>query len=166
MITHVAGGGRMIRTVLGADPGATTGLARIDLDGFREPLLIQVTDPAQVLAAMDDLVGAQGPDEVLFAIEQFVVGYRSARSSTPKAGRTTRDLIGALQLWALDRGIRVVLRSASQVKPWATNTRLRAAGLYVKGAPHSRDAARHALHAAVSDAGFPDPLSSRASSQR
>lgn len=156
----------MIRTVLGADPGETTGLARLDLDGYREPKLIQVTDPSLVLAALDDLLDAQAPDEVLFAIEQFVVGYRSARSSTPKAGRTTRDLIGALQLWALDRGIRVVLRSASQVKPWATNTRLRAAGLYLRGAPHATDAGRHCLYSAVSDVGFPDPLSSRASSQR
>lgn len=156
----------MIRTVLGADPGATTGLARLDLDGFREPQLIQVTDPSLVLATMDDLLGAQAPDEVLFAIEQFVVGYRSARSSTPKAGRTTRDLIGTMQLWALERGIRVVLRSASEVKPWATDIRLRAAGLYLRGAPHARDAGRHALFAAVHNCRYPDPLSARARSPR
>lgn len=156
----------MIRTVLGADPGETTGLARLDLDGFREPKLIQVTDATLVLALLDDLLGAllgaQAPDEVLFAIEQFVVGRRAGRSSTPKAGRTTRDLIGAMQLWALERGIRVVLRSASEVKPWATDIRLRAAGLYLRGAPHARDAARHAIYSAVCDCGFPDPLSARA----
>ena len=156
----------MIRTVIGADPGETTGLARLDLDGFREPQLIQVADATQVLAALDDLLGAQAPDEVLFAIEQFVVGRRAGRSSTPKAGRTTRDLIGALQLWALERGIRVVLRSASEVKPWCSDTRLHAAGLYVKGAPHSRDAARHALFAAVHNCRYPDPLSARSRSPR
>lgn len=156
----------MIRTVLGADPGETTGLARLDLDGYREPKLVQVTTPGLVTSHLEALLGAQAPDEVLFAIEQFVVGYRSGRSSTPKAGRTTRDLIGALQLWALERGIRVVLRSASEVKPWSTDIRLRAAGLYLRGAPHARDAARHALHSAVRDAGFPDPLSSRARSPR
>lgn len=156
----------MIRTVVGGDPGETTGLARLDLDGYREPKLTQVTDATQVLAALDDLLGAQAPDEVLFAVEQFVVGCRAGRSSTPKAGRTTRDLVGAMQLWALERGIRVVLRSASEVKPWSTDIRLRAAGLYLRGAPHARDAARHALHSAVRDAGFPDPLSSRARSPR
>lgn len=156
----------MIKTVIGGDPGATTGLARLDLDGFRDPKLIQVTDAALVLAALDDLLGAQAPDEVLFAIEQFVVGRRAGRSSTPKAGRTTRDLIGAMQLWALERGIRVVLRSASEVKPWATDTRLRAAGLYVKGATHARDAGRHCLYAAVQDCRYPDPLSARARSPR
>lgn len=156
----------MIKTVIGADPGETTGLARLDLDGFRDPKLIQVTDAALVLAALDDLLGAQAPDEVLFAIEQFVVGRRAGRSSTPKAGRTTRDLIGAMQLWALERGIRVVLRPAVIAKTWATDKRLRAAGLYVRGATHARDAGRHCLYAAVMDARFPDPLSSHARSPR
>jgi hypothetical protein len=154
-----------IRTVLGADPGATVGLARLDLDGFREPLLTQVP-AADALPAVEALLGAQDPVEVILAIEQFVVGYRAGRSSTPAAGRTTRLLIGSLSGWAVDRGIRVVVRTASEVKTWASDRRLRAAGLYVKGAPHARDAARHALFSAVSDAGYPDPLSARSRSPR
>jgi len=150
----------MIRTVLGADPGGTTGLARVDLDGFRAPELLQVVGGVpEVLAALDGLLGAQDPAEVLLAIEEFRVGPRAARSSTPAAGRLARDLIGALTGWAADRGIRVRVRSASEVKPWATDRRLRAAGLYLPGRPHARDAGRHALYAAVQDGGHPDPLS-------
>ncbi|MHA6626903.1 HNH endonuclease [Pseudonocardia sichuanensis] len=148
------------RTVIGADPGLTTGLARIDLDDWREPALDQVT-PCDVLPAVEALIGAQDPTEVLLAVEQFVVGPRASRSSTPQGGRVARELINALQFEFLDRGVRVVLRSASQVKPWATDVRLRAAGLYLPGKPHARDAGRHALFAAVSDCGLPDPLSNR-----
>lgn len=154
------GGGGVIRTVIGADPGLTTGLARIDLDDWREPVLDQVA-PGDVLPAVEALIGAQDPTEVLLAVEQFVVGPRASRSSTPQGGRVARELINALQFEFLDRGVRVVLRSASQVKPWATDARLRAAGLYLPGKPHARDASRHALFAAVSDCGLPDPLSNR-----
>jgi hypothetical protein len=50
------------------------------------------------------------------------------------------------------------------VKPWATDTRLAAAGLMepTTGMRHARDAARHALFAAVKTYGLPDPLSARA----
>lgn len=155
------------RTVIGADPGGTTGLVRFDLDGFRKPVLTQVCDPLMVLPVVTDLLGAQDPAEVLLAVEQFVVGMRAARSSTPKGGQTARELIGALAGWAIDgRGIRVVIRKAAEVKPWATDRRLTAAGLYLRGAPHARDAARHALYAAVRDCGLPDPLSSRHRSPR
>jgi hypothetical protein len=150
-----------IRTVIGVDPGSTTGLARIDLDAWRPAALAQVT-PELVLDTVEMLLGAQDPAEVLLAVEAFVVGPRAGRSSTPAGGRTARDLIGALQAWAGDRGMRVVLRSASEVKPWATDRRLIAAGLLVKGMPHAADAGRHSLFAAASDCGLPDPLSRRA----
>lgn len=149
----------MTRTVIGVDPGLTTGIARLDLDAFRAPQLAQVT-PELVTDIVEVLIGAQDPAEVVLAVEQFVVGPRAARSSTPAAGRATRELIAALQQEFPGRGVHVVLRAAAQVKPWATDTRLRAAGLVVvKGMPHALDAARHALFAAVRDCGLPDPLS-------
>lgn len=148
------------RTVIGVDPGGTTGLCRIDADGYRAPVLDQVA-PDEVLGAVEALVGAQDPAEVLLAVEQFVVGRRAARSATPAGGRVARELIGALHLEFVGRGARVVLRSASVVKPWAIDRRLKAAGLYLPGKPHARDAARHALFAAVADCGLPDPLSNR-----
>lgn len=148
------------RTVIGIDPGGTTGLARIDLDAHREPRLGQFTgDVVDILAKVEGLLGAQDPREVLLAVETFVVGPRAGRSASPQAGALTRLLIGALQGFALDRGARFVQRPAGVVKPWATDKRLQAAGLYLPGKQHARDAARHAIFAAVNDCGFPDPLS-------
>jgi hypothetical protein len=103
----------------------------------------------------------------VLAMERFVVGNRASRSSTSAAGATTRNLLGELLAWA-DTFPRVQVRSvqrpAGAVKPWATDERLAAAGLLdiTKGMNHARDAARHALFAAVADFGQPDPLSRRA----
>jgi hypothetical protein len=54
--------------------------------------------------------------------------------------------------------------AAGNVKPWATDRLLQAAGLWgVAGtSAHVRDAARHCLFAAVRSGQLPDPLSARA----
>lgn len=96
-------------------------------------------------------------------IEAFVIGRGSMRSAG--AGAQTRDLIGRLIREAENQpNVSVVQRSAAQVKPWATDARLDAAGLLeaTKGMRHARDAARHALFAAVHDGALPDPLSRKA----
>lgn len=148
--------------VLGVDPGQTTGICLID-GAYRD--LLQVT-PGLVVPIVRSLLHA-APETVL-AIERFVVGPRASRSSTPAAGQTTRGLIGALVNVGDELGIRVVQRSASEVKPWATDERLERAGLLAacKGMPHARDAARHAIYAAVSDCGLPDPLSRKSRGTR
>jgi hypothetical protein len=73
-------------------------------------------------------------------------------------------MVGVLEHWA-KTGVRgSYARSAADVKPWATDTRLQAAGLLdlTKGMRHARDAARHALFCAVCDFGLTDPLSRKA----
>jgi hypothetical protein len=148
----------MTAYVIGVDPGATTGVARLDL-ATRTVELLQCT-PGLVLPVVRDLCVTG--DVLVLAVERFVVGPRAARSSTPKAGAITRDLIGALQAEGEQLADRVVLRSASDVKPWFTPRRLAAAGLVHPGMPHALDAGRHAWFAAVHDCGIPDPLSARA----
>ena len=56
-----------------------------------------------------------------------------------------------------------MIRPAATVKPWATDERLKKAGLLAvcHGMPHAADAMRHLLYRAVRDAGVPDPLSRR-----
>ncbi|HEU4567679.1 MAG TPA: hypothetical protein VFR99_06550, partial [Marmoricola sp.] len=114
----------------------------------------------------------------LVQVERFVVGRRSGRSSTAAAGEVTRSMIGVLrEVWeGFDStstgrlGGRWFERSAANVKPWATDQRLQACvlpggtslWLQTAGMRHARDAARHALFAAVHDGGLPDPLSSKA----
>lgn len=140
--------------VIGIDPGPTPGIVRLELGQHR----ITGVDVVQCSgSALWDVLQALTAD--WYVVEKFVVRGRASRSSTPGAGEETRGQIGALS--RLFPGI--VERSASQVKPWATDARLDAAVLLedLKGMRHARDAARHALFAAVHDLGLPDPLSRR-----
>jgi hypothetical protein len=94
------------------------------------------------------------------AVERFVVRSRAGRSSDAQAGEVTRNLIGQLSIMQGLSSIEVFLRSASEVKPWATDKRLTAAGIEgLTAMRHAADAARHALFAAVKDCGVRDPLS-------
>lgn len=142
--------------ILGADPGLTTGLAVLDLE--RRTWELAQLSPVLVMPLIGALI--ERYDVVGVACERFVVGPRAARSATPRGGQVAREL--EAQIDDLDRvhPIKVMRRSASQVKPWATAERLKAAGIATRGMPHALDAARHALYAAVRDFGFPDPLSS------
>lgn len=150
-------------TIIGVDPGETTGIALLQAGRIE---VVQCS-PGAVLS----IVGALSKNAtewtagLVIAVERFVVSTRAGRSASPKAGATTRALITALtDAHDPQIGVRVLLRSASEVKPWATDARLKAAGLIdvCKGMPHARDGARHALFAAVHDCGIPDPLSKRA----
>lgn len=156
--------------VLGIDPGPIPGICELILigDQVADVWVFQCSAIAapwlvgQLLASMPDC-GADGRQKVL-AIERFVVGHRAAGSAHATAGRITRDLIAPLREIGMRKGARVVLRSASEVMPWATNKRLDAAGLLTgpKGMPHALAATRHALYAAVRECGLPDPLSTKA----
>lgn len=154
--------------VFGVDPGPIPGIVRLhllrDSRGVEPTRLIgaaalQVTP--NVLGEVLD--GLDGGIVNALAYEKFVVGRRAARSATPAAGATTRDMIGRLEAWTQEHcDGRVHSRSAADVKPWATDKRLAAAGLLeplTTGMRHARDGARHALFCAVRDYGLPDPLS-------
>jgi hypothetical protein len=149
----------MTPLIVGVDPGQTTGIALFDPDWATWDFI--QCSPGSVLWIVEEGItrGAR-----LIAIERFVVGPRSARSASAKAGQLTRDLIGALSALgeATPSNLQVKLRPAAEVKPWATDKRLLAAGTpALIGMRHAADAARHALFAAVKDCGIPDPLSNR-----
>lgn len=152
--------------VIGVDPGPRPGIALLtptSSSGVRFEV-VQCSAGAAVFLVTQLAAHAEFP--VLLAVERFVVRGRAGCSSSPQAGQTTRDLIGALtdlQGRRTSGVTRVVLRSASEVKPWSSDERLAAVGLLdaTKGMPHARDGCRHALFSAVHDCGFPDPLSTR-----
>lgn len=158
--------------VIGIDPGPLPGVVRLHLEvsgdkwsGCSARLIdaqaLQVT-PGLLITVLE---GINYTTEIgAVAYERFVVGRRSAQSSTPAAGARTRNMIGELEAWAGPRWRSVFARSASEVKPWATDARLDAAGLLdlTKGMRHARDAGRHALFCAVRDFGLADPLSRKA----
>lgn len=154
------------RHIIGIDPGPIPGLVMLT-PGPGKPRIDIVQCSAEIAPSMLWALLARqrdyGTADTLVQIEKFVVGRGSMRSAG--AGSKTRDLVGSLGLLAADQpNVLVVQRTASQVKPWATDERLDAAGLLdaTKGMRHARDAARHALFAAVKDCGFPDPLSRKA----
>ena len=151
------------RTVIGIDPGPVPGLVLLRF----EPGVVLLQAGAmqsthQLLPEiLEGLLTTQLDDDALVQIERFVVGPRAARSSTPTAGEQTRQVVWAVQQVARRCDVELVARNAVAVKLWATDQRLTAAGLtqMTKGMRHARDAARHALFAAVDQAEAPDPLS-------
>lgn len=152
--------------VIGIDPGPIPGIVHLALRAGGRNLDIDViqcsesTAPLLLWALLDSARFVGGTAPAIVAIEKFVVGRASMRSG--RSGGVTRDLVGKLIREAEDQqNVKVLQRTAAQVKPWATDTRLEAAGLLeaTKGMRHARDAARHALFCAVHDAGVPDPLS-------
>ena len=150
-------------SVIGIDPGPVPGIVWLR---FADRVLdrvevVQCTHEIAPPVISIVLSSAWESDVTLVQVEQFVVGRRSARSSTPKAGQVTRELIGCIQQTCQGVGIPMALQNASRVKTWATDERLDKAGLLeaTKGMRHAKDAARHALFVAVCDAGQPDPLS-------
>lgn len=162
--------------VVGVDPGPVPGIVVLDVQAgaLLGAEVIQCT--AGVAPRLVESLVRGWPSVV--AVEKFVVGPRSGRSSSAAAGARTRDLVGELRHVADSEvarggGVTFLDRPAAQVKPWATDARLAACrvgrqrGLdlidLTKGMRHSRDAARHGLYAAVRDAGLTDPLSRRAS---
>ena len=154
--------------VIGVDPGPTPGVVALWCEGSAivNAWIAQCSAEMTpfILNALVRVARDQVDARVVrLAIEAFVVSYRSGRSATPKAGRITRDMIGLLTGWAAGHGIPCHTRSAVTVKAWATDTRLKAAGLIeeTKGMPHARDAARHALYEGVHESIIPDPLSNK-----
>jgi hypothetical protein len=154
--------------VVGIDPGPVPGIVELLFAGgaLLEVEVVQCSaalSPCLLAAVLQRI-----PVRTVVQIERFVTGRRASRSSTAAAGATTRDLVGHLSQVVVDHGrastgaaIEYAQRSAAQVKPWATDERLAAAGLLeaCKGMRHARDAARHAAFAAVHDGGVTDPLS-------
>jgi hypothetical protein len=144
---------------IGVDPGLTTGIALLDTEE-RTATLVQSSPDAvfTIVNALIERCGDAGNESVsALAIERFVSGPRSGKLATPKGARQTRTLIEQLTMLVGTYGIRTYLRSAAEVKPWATDARVRKLTDH-RGMPHALDALRHALFCAVKDFRAPDPL--------
>lgn len=169
--------------VIGVDPGPIPGIVGLLIEPVPGTLLTnRITDLqlAQTSAGIVGLTiggivmrwkGAPNvgvtliPDElreaaVLVAVEKFVVGQRSGRSSSAGAGAITRDMVGVVDRFGEEMGAVVVKRPAVLVKGWATDARLYKAGIEMPtGMRHAKDAARIALFSACHAGYLPDPLS-------
>ncbi|KRB73062.1 hypothetical protein ASE01_20005 [Nocardioides sp. Root190] len=157
------------RHFIGIDPGPIPGIVMLTPRGFETRYDVDViqcsahTAPLVLEALLSDNRADLGTAPVVVALERFVIGKTSMKSGGP--GAVTRDLVGQLENVARrHEGVSIAKRSAADVKAWATDIRLAHAGLLepTKGMRHAKDAARHALYAAVKDGGLPDPLSRKA----
>lgn len=147
--------------VLGIDPGAGShiGVVGFDTNDLADTLTVLQCN----WRAFDNLLPALVADGVI-AVERFIPSKLGQRGNAPSARRITLAVIQRCEHYAQSFNLRLYLRSAAEVKPWASDQRLLTAGLLVacKGLPHARDGARHALFAAVHDCAMHDPLSTRA----
>lgn len=141
-------------SVIGVDPGPVPGMVLLLFSDGRllRAEALQCTHRAAppLMHTLTEM--SFRPGRTLIAVERFVVRGRATKDQS-----ITRDQVAGIG----QRHPDALLRSASEVKPWATDARLEAAGLLevCKGMRHARDAARHALFAAVHDGGITDPLS-------
>lgn len=157
-VRDAASTGGLVILTIGVDPGPTPGVCVLPASAA-EPVAVFQCDAASLLPLLRALIEAWGADRVVVAVEAWVVGSISRTSRS--AGAVTRGLIGEVEALADEfTHVAVVVRRATDVKPWATDRRLDAAGLLARtaGLPHARDGARHALFSASRDSGAPDPL--------
>jgi len=154
----------VIDSSIGIDPGPATGMCFLDYHEGRlvGRVLLQAdgSTARYVLRAMlTAYYGGSGRRSA--SVERFVSG-RSAGSAGADADVTRQlvmELTEELQLF----GYSPVIRPAADVKPWATDKRLEAAGITGESGVHGKlrdayDAARHALYGAKIAGITPDPL--------
>lgn len=149
-----------MRVYVGIDPGPSTGVVVlvIGADGSWSWMAFQVNGEA-AFWLIESIYRDYCPRVV--AIEEFI--------PTSKAGTTGKD--AQLTRRIADHAYQLALtikrnpaaharkRNAGMIKPWASDHRLRKAG-FPLGAKFldARDAARHAMYAAVYDGKERDPL--------
>lgn len=122
--------------ILAVDPGGTTGVAMFRGHN-REPHFEEVHDGHHGFVRWM----ADQWDEFEQIICESFIPRPGARSMQYDA----LFIIGWLDGEALLRGVPFKLQSPAQAKSFATNDKLKAAGLYPVGKGHAQDAARHLL---------------------
>lgn len=149
---------------LGIDPGPVPGMfLAIWEPGKREAVMTRAfqCDAAGAGGLLSMILAVYGEMITCGQVEEFRTlhgaGTRGAHASV------TRQQVITLSALAAERGVIIHVRHSSAVFPWATDKRLKAAGLYeaTTALKDARAASRHALFVAVHDGGLPDPLSSR-----
>jgi hypothetical protein len=154
--------------VIGMDPGPGTGIGLLR----REPWPLTAGSSARAFQAnlasapwllraiLNEIEGSCRAGRVRGGIEGFAPGHGAGAA---KHGSTVSRQVEELAEICAEFGVPLQARHAALAKNWATDTRLKKAGLYdiTAGGTHSRDSMRHALMTAVQDCGWLDPLSKR-----
>lgn len=161
---------------IGLDPGETTGICLLDYENGRltGTTVLQV-DAASAVGVLQAVLTVHYIDcNATMSYPGRTFGRRIASveawtEGAPAAGRgrpakVTRQLVMALAEMCEMAGYRVKIRKPADVKPWASDRRLVAAGIAgSEQALHGKlrdgwDAARHALYGAWEAGAVADPL--------
>jgi hypothetical protein len=154
-----------IVSVVGIDPGPSTGISFMDYVGSRLAGSMQLqVDAKSAVLVLETILVAHYPVTAANIVrrqgevEAFVTG-RSAGSKGEDAEITRQlafQLLETLQLY----GYATKLRKAGDIKTWASDKRLAKLGIFREntGMRHANDASRHGLYTAVHDIYMEDPL--------
>jgi len=145
-----------VRVYIGIDPGPSTGIVVLIVrDDTWQWAAFQVNGEA-AFWLIECIFRDYGPRVV--AIEEFIPTSKAGTAGRD-AQLTRRIAEHAYQLVLTVPGAHARKRNAGQVKPWASDHRLRKTK-FPMGAKFldARDAARHAMYAAVYDGKERDPL--------
>lgn len=131
--------------VIGVDPGGTTGICWGDTDDMPlfEPTLAQLPDRMGVGNFVEKYMQVGvilRPTHGVLVIERF-----DLRSNVKSQQLDPLYIIGMCEWLCWRHGWEFVLQTPAQAKSFATNDKLKAAGWYVPGQEHARDASRHLL---------------------
>ena len=134
-------------SVLGIDPGQTTGYCHLKVTDGRATLISvqqlntkQIEDCAQVF-----LPKFQEIQPTIIVVEQYRV-YGNKTKQHANSNLHTSQVIGVIKGMAALTATPVVEQGAGIAKQWCTNDKLRQWGFYQPGLKHAMDAVRHACY--------------------
>jgi hypothetical protein len=127
---------------IGIDPGKTTGVVLVD-PGAAVFTEIDVDNWLHVVHALEHALADEPECVVHVAMEQYRIGGSTHKKTR---GAWSFKTMGAVELWAHDRGFLYVERPPSTTKTTVTDEVLRRGGFWTGRSAHVRDAYRSAFH--------------------
>ena len=131
-------------TIIALDPGLTTGVAIQRAPGLL-PDACQILGRFEVYAFVTQILqeeAAVSRPNPIIVIERFTINGNTASKSQQL---DPLYVIGVVEYLALRNNCPFHLQSPSQAKSFATDAKLKAAGWWVPGQDHARDALRHLM---------------------
>lgn len=139
-----------MKRIIALDPGGTTGIAvwtdcRPSSPTDNEFTWYELGPEEHHKELWDFLlkgtVGASGDHTIV--CESFEFRQNRQRDNI---NLMSREYIGVVKLFQQQYGTPVVFQTAGVAKPFVTDEKLKAMGLYQKGSKHERDATRHLIY--------------------
>ena len=130
--------------ILAIDPGKTTGLALLSsAHGSLSDRVRAWYEPYE--DAIDTCTGHATFVDVI-VMEDFIISERTLRTGTANWRRGMElEFIGVMRWMCRRNDTNFVLQTPAKAKTFATDQKLKAAGLWTPGLDHPRDATRHLL---------------------